>query len=105
MGLDFDSPGVDADNITAFAKTSRIIGVAFVIVFLLWGNLYEWSYYKSPFEAFIKMLGSQQGHDWSIFLTITIGIAGWFYRFYVGVRVCSTFLKVLGFLKKLVRSI
>jgi len=107
FGINYDSPGVDPENVPAFAKILRLIGVILVAAFVLWGLLYDWSHSRSPFEQLLKEFGARGRHRnvWSYELAGAFSIVGWYFRFYIGTLFASIFFLITRLLCKIFKSV
>jgi hypothetical protein len=107
LGVTFDNPAVDPENVPAFAKTARVIGVVTVAVFILWGLAYDWTSYRGPFEQLLSELGMRgDSRDVGAYiLAAGIGAAGWYYRFHVGVLLTTAFFWLAGLVGKFFKSV
>ena len=108
LGFLYGLPGVDAENVALFAKITRILGLLIVVSFVLWGMFYEWAYSRGPFEQFMREIGVR-GSDfrylsaWAFSALITV--AGFRYRFQIGILFIGIFFRIYSVIAALFRKI
>lgn len=107
LGIDNSIPDVDKRLIKPFAKITRLIGIAIVAAFVLWGVFSEWDYYRSPFEAFGLLLDVPRNDTeiFQLFLVAAIMTCGWFARFTIGNIFVVIAFKITDFIKSIFRLI
>ena len=106
LGIYYDTPGVDPENVVGFAKAFRVIGIIVLGIFIGWGAFYDWSYSRSPFEQLFKEFGVRSNdEEWAAGLAVIISLIGWRYRFLIGVSVSTVYFWGIRMLKRIFRSI
>ncbi len=106
LGMSYNSPEVEPEHIPTFAKTSRIIGLTLVVIFVLWGLYSDWLM-RPPFEQLLKDFGitGRNREEWSYVLAGILSVVGWYFRFYIGAIFSSIFFFIFNILKKIFKSI
>ena len=107
LGLNYETHGVDPENVAPFAKIMRVIGLSIIVIFILWGLTYDWTSSRGPFEQiFYKMFGWRSPNELiAVGFSCIIATIGWRYRFIIGATSCTLFLLAWDRIKKLYQSI
>ncbi|MHB2168028.1 hypothetical protein [Alsobacter sp. R-9] len=103
LGLHYDIPGVDPENVALFAKIARLVGLGLVVAFVWWG-LFD-TYH--PFEDLAAALGIgwRNRAFFSYGLGAVILALGWFLRFRIGNLFFVAIFAIWGLITRLFRSV
>lgn len=107
LEIDHDLENVDPTYLESFAKVYRIVGLAIVIAFVIWGVNYEWSYSISPFESLISAFGASYRREglYSLILASFFFVTGCYFRLAIGAFFVSAILKAWNILKSIFNKI
>ncbi|MCK4798020.1 MAG: hypothetical protein KAT05_11590 [Spirochaetes bacterium] len=107
LGLNIKSPNIDSGLIPLFAKVSRAMGGVITVIFVWWGTCFNWSYSRSPFEAFIRTLEvSCITDEFAVLLLVGfVLLGGWFYRFTIGSLLAVLIFWMFDVVKKMLKAV
>lgn len=104
LGVDYDLPGVDPEYVEPFAKTVRVVGLATVLAFVIWGLFSEGRIRYGLFGDISREFSIRR-ETGAALIAIALSAAGYFWRFQVGILVMAIFIWGGTLVRRLFRAV